>query len=129
MDALTIGDVARRTGLRTSAIRYYGSLGLIPEPRRVSGQRRYNADVLSHLAVVRMAQEAGFTVEEVHTLVTGLPEGTAAGDRWREVAYRALSAVDAMIDRLRAMRWMLEQSVACGRLTLDACAVLGWAPR
>ncbi len=126
MDALTIGEVARRTGLRTSAIRYYESLGLIPEPRRVSGQRRYSADVLSHLAVVRMAQEAGFTIEDVRTLVNGFPEGTPAGDRWRELADRKLPEVDALIDRLHAVRRVLEESLACGCLTLEACAAIGW---
>jgi MerR family transcriptional regulator, redox-sensitive transcriptional activator SoxR len=126
MEALTIGDVARRTGLRTSAIRYYESLGLIPEPRRVSGQRRYDPSVLSHLAVVRMAQEAGFTIEEVRTLVAGFPEGTPAGERWRELAQRKLPEVDGLIDRLQAVRRVLEESLACGCLTLDACAAVGW---
>src|SRR5262245_31682256 len=126
MEQLTIGDVARRTGLRSSAIRYYESIGLIPEPRRVSGQRRYGADVLMHLAVVRMAQEAGFTIEEVRTLVAGFPEGTPAGDRWRAMARRKVPDVDALISRLYAVRQVLEESLACGCLTLDACTTIDW---
>jgi MerR family transcriptional regulator, redox-sensitive transcriptional activator SoxR len=126
MDALTIGDVARHTGLRTSAIRYYESAGLIPAPRRVSGQRRYDPAVLTQLAIVRMAQEAGFTIEEIHTLVAGFPEGTPAGERWHALASRKLPEVDAQIARLRAMRRVLEESLACGCLTLDACAAIGW---
>lgn len=126
MDTLTIGDVARRTGLRTSAIRYYESAGLIPAPRRVHGQRRYDSDVLRQLAIVRMAQEAGFTIVEIRTLVAGFPEGTPAGDRWRTLASRKLPEVDAQIVRLQAMRRVLEESLACGCLTLDACAAIGW---
>lgn len=126
METLTIGDVAHRTGLRTSAIRYYESAGLIPAPRRVSGQRRYDPEVLTHLQIVRMAQEAGFTIEEIHTLVAGFPHSTPAGDRWRTLASRKLPEVDAQIDRLRAMRQVLEESLACGCLTLDACAAVGW---
>lgn len=126
MEHLTIGDVARRTGLRPSAIRYYESRGLIPAPRRVSGQRRYGPEVLTHLAIVRMAQEAGFTIAEVRTLVSGFPARTAASDRWRELAHRKLPEVDALIERLRAIRQVLEESLRCGCLTLEACAAIGW---
>lgn len=92
----------------------------------MSGQRRYDADVMTHLAIVRMAQEAGFTIGEVRTLVAGFPAGTPAGDRWRELAGRKLPEVDAMISRLQAVRRVLEESLACGCLTLDACAAIGW---
>jgi MerR family redox-sensitive transcriptional activator SoxR len=126
MEPLTIGEVARRAGLRTSAIRYYESNGLIPEPRRVSGQRRYGPDVFTHLAIVRMAQEAGFSIEEIRTLVAGFPEGTPAGDRWRELAQRKLPEVDALIARLQAVRSVLEESLRCGCLSLEACAAVGW---
>jgi MerR family redox-sensitive transcriptional activator SoxR len=126
MESFTIGDVARRAGLRTSAIRYYESTGLIPEPRRVSGQRRYGPEVLTHLAVVRMAQEAGFSIEEIRTLVAGFPEGTPAGDRWRELARRKLPEVDALIARLQDVRRVLEESLRCGCLSFEACAAVGW---
>jgi MerR family redox-sensitive transcriptional activator SoxR len=126
MERLTIGEVARRTGLRTSAIRYYEEVGLLPPPWRVNGQRRYGADVFTQLAVVRMAQEAGFTIEEVRTLVAGFPEGTPASARWQALAYRKLAEVDALIARAQAMRRVLEESLACGCLTLEACAALGW---
>jgi MerR family redox-sensitive transcriptional activator SoxR len=112
--------------LRTSAIRYYESAGLMPEPRRISGQRRYDVDALRQLAIIRMAQEAGFTIAEIHTLVAGFPEGTPAGDRWRQLATRKLPEVDELIARLQTVRALLEASLACGCLTLDACAEVGW---
>jgi|SRR5829696_5831252 MerR family transcriptional regulator, redox-sensitive transcriptional activator SoxR len=126
MERFTIGEVARRTGLRASAIRYYESIGLIPAPGRSSGQRRYGSDVFTKLAIVRMAQDAGFTIEEIRTLVAGFPVGTPAGDRWRELAGRKLPEVEARIERLTAVRNVLEESLACGCLTLDACAAVGW---
>jgi len=127
MQHLTIGDVARRAGLNTSAIRYYERAGLLPAPERVNGQRRYDGEVLTQLAIVRMAQEAGFTIEEIRTLVTGFPEGTPAALRWREMATRKLPRVEAMIRRLEIMHQVLVESLACDCLTLDACAEFGWS--
>jgi MerR family redox-sensitive transcriptional activator SoxR len=126
MEQLSIGEVARRVGLRTSALRYYEEVGILPPPRRVNGRRRYDAEVFAQLAVVRMAQEAGFTIEEVGTLVAGFPEGTPASARWQALAHRKLAEVDALIARAQALRRVLEESLACGCLTLEACAAQGW---
>ncbi len=124
---LTIGDVARRAGVNTSALRYYERVGLLPEPARVNGQRRYDAGILKHLALVRMAQEAGFTIEEIRTLVSGFPAETPPGDRWRELARRKRPEVDALIRRMLIVRQVLEESLRCDCLTLDACADHGWS--
>ncbi len=126
MDRLSIGDVAQRARLNPSAIRYYERMGLLPEPARLNGRRRYDAGILKRLAIVRMAQEAGFTIEEIGTLVGGFPEGTPPGDRWRELARRKLPEVDALISRMLVVREVLEESLQCDCLTLDACAVHGW---
>lgn len=126
MERMTIGDVARQTGLNPSAIRYYERLGLLPEPDRVGGQRRYDREILTRLAVIRMAQEAGLSLEEVGTLLTGYPEGTPAWERWADLARRKLPEVDALIARLQAVRATLEESLRCGCPTLDACAAIGW---
>ena len=66
---LTIGEVARRAGVAPSAIRYYESIGLLPEPERESGQRRYEESVIGKLAFVGVAQSAGFSLEEIKELV------------------------------------------------------------
>lgn len=126
MQQLAIGEVARRAGINASAVRYYERAGLLPEPARVNGQRRYGIDVFTSLAIVRMAQEAGFTIDEIRMLVSGFPEGTPAGARWRELAQRKLPEVDAMIGRLEIVHRVLEESLACNCLTLDACAEAGW---
>jgi MerR family redox-sensitive transcriptional activator SoxR len=126
MTPLTIGEVSRRTGLRPSALRYYESEGLLPPPRRVNGRRRYDGDALSRLALIRMAQEAGFTIEEIRMLVTGFPVGTPASARWQALARRKLDEVEAQIARAETMRRILRQSLRCGCLDLDECAALGW---
>ncbi|MFL5841199.1 MAG: MerR family transcriptional regulator [Thermoleophilaceae bacterium] len=70
-DALLIGELAQRAGLATPAIRYYESIGLLPEPYRVSGQRRYGDDTLKRLEFIAAAQHAGFTLREITELSDG----------------------------------------------------------
>ncbi len=127
MDQLGIGDLARQTGLNPSAIRYYERMGLLPEPARLNGRRRYDAGILKRLAIVRMAQEAGLTIEEIGTLLGGFPEGTPPGDRSRELTRRKLPEVDALIGRMLIVREVLEESLQCDCLTLDTCADHGWS--
>jgi MerR family redox-sensitive transcriptional activator SoxR len=126
MPSLTIGTIARRAGVTASALRFYEQEGLLPAPPRVGGQRRYEPDVLQRLAVIRMAQEAGFTIAEIRTLFSGFPEDAPASDRWRDLARHKIPEVDAMIRRMQAVREVLEESLRCDCLTLDACADLGW---
>jgi MerR family redox-sensitive transcriptional activator SoxR len=126
MTNLSIGEVAARAGIRPSAIRYYESIGVLPEPRRIGGQRRYEPAVLTRLAVVRMAQEAGFTVAEIVTLFHGFEPGTAASDRWRALAERKVAEIEAQIARAETMRRVLGESLRCNCLTLDECGVTGW---
>ena len=79
---LTIGEVARRAGVRASAIRYYEEAGLLEEPERVGGKRRYDEEALRRLALIGGAKRAGFTLGEIRTLLHGFPAGT--GLRVRE---------------------------------------------
>ncbi len=124
MTMLTIGDVAKRTGLRVSALRYYEEVGVLPPAARVGGQRRYDEAVLARLAVVRLAQEVGFSVSEIRSLVEGFNDVGVASARWQELASRKLSEVDALIRRAEHMKQVLEESLGCGCLTLDACQLV-----
>jgi MerR family transcriptional regulator, redox-sensitive transcriptional activator SoxR len=124
MAILTIGEVARRAGVRTSALRYYEEVGVLPPAARVGGQRRYDEVVLARLAVVRLAQELGFSVAEIRALVEGFDEMEVTSDRWRELASRKLTEVDALITRAERMQQLLQESLRCGCLTLDACALV-----
>jgi MerR family redox-sensitive transcriptional activator SoxR len=91
---LTIGEVARCTGVSTSAIRYYEEAGLLSEPERVGGKRRYEKEILRRLALIRGAKRAGFTLGEIRTLLHGFPAGTGAAERWQAHASKKLVEVD-----------------------------------
>jgi len=119
---LTISAVARQAGVRPSAIRYYESVGLLPVPARVSGHRRYGPEVLPRLALIAAAQQMGFTVVEITTLLHGFSPDTPASARWRVLATQKLPEVEALITRAQGMKRLLEEALACGCLTLDACA-------
>ncbi len=123
MEELTIGELAQRVGVRTSALRYYESVGLLAPARRVSGQRRYSADALERLAVVQLAQQAGFSVAEIQTLLYGFAPDTAPGERWRPLAERKLAEVGALIERAQAMQRLLANLLDCGCGTLEECGV------
>ena len=101
---LTIGEVARRAGLKTSAIRYYESVGLLPEPPRESGQRRYGDDTLRRLQVIDVAKRAGFSLDEARVLLATGDGGPPAHAQLRELAERKLPEVDELIARAQAMR-------------------------
>ena len=120
---LTIGELARRAGLRTSAIRYYESVGLLPEPPRESGHRRYGADTVRRLQVIEVAKRAGFSLDEARVLLATGNGGPPAHAQLRELAERKLPEVDELIARAQAMRaWLLTAS-ACECETLDVCGL------
>lgn len=121
MITLTIGEVAKRAGVRTSALRYYEAVGVLPPAARVGGQRRYEETVLARLAVLRLAQDAGFSVAEMRALVAGFDDSGVAAERWRLLASRKLTDIETSITRAQAMKRLLEESLECGCLTLDAC--------
>jgi MerR family redox-sensitive transcriptional activator SoxR len=123
MDAsgLKIGEVARRAGLRKSAIRYYESIGLLAEPERVSGQRLYDASVLRRLAVIDIGQRAGLSLAEIRVLLDAGNE--PAGERLRGIASAKLPEIDALIHRAEAMRAWLEAAQACECEAIDDCAL------
>ena len=75
MATITIGEVARRAGLQTSAIRYYEKIGLLPKTQRVGGQRRYDTGVLNYLEVIDVAKRAGFRMDEIRHLFHGFGNG------------------------------------------------------
>jgi MerR family redox-sensitive transcriptional activator SoxR len=120
---LTIGELARRAGLRTSAIRYYESVGLLPEPPRESGHRRYGADTVRRLRVIEVAKRAGFSLDEARVLLATGSGGPPAHARLRELAERKLPEVDELIARAQAMRAWLVTASGCECETLDVCGL------
>jgi MerR family redox-sensitive transcriptional activator SoxR len=120
---LTIGEVAQKAGVATSSIRYYESIGLLPEPDRLHGQRRYRSDVLGRLAFIGVAQSAGFKLSEIKGLVDGVDGGDGMAGQMRSLSSRKLTEVEALLERTKAMKGWLEVAKECGCKTPDECAL------
>ncbi len=119
---MTISEVGRKVGLRTSAIRYYEQIGILARAPRVSGQRRYDETVLYRLAVVRRAQEAGFTLDEIRQLFFGFSASTPVSQRWKKIAERKMVELDARLDQIQSMRQLLKKLQACCECeTVERC--------
>jgi MerR family redox-sensitive transcriptional activator SoxR len=118
---LSIGQVARLAGRRTSSIRYYEQIGLLPEAARVAGRRVYGPGVLRTLAVIETGQRAGLTLQEIKVLLAASPDDVAAVERLREVAERKLPEITALIARSQLVRDWLECAARCECPSLDQC--------
>ena len=114
---LTIGELARQSGRSPSSIRYYEQIGLLPEPVRISGQRRYPPEVVRTLAVIHIAQHAGLSLEQIKAVLGG-PDPVAA---LRGAATAKLPEVTAMIDRAARARDWLELAAMCQCREIDEC--------
>jgi MerR family transcriptional regulator, redox-sensitive transcriptional activator SoxR len=121
MAGLSIGAVARRAGLRPSALRYYEQVGLIAPQPRSSGRRRYDAGVFNALAVITFAKRAGFSIAETRLLLTGFGVDVTASARWRHMARRKQAELDQTIANARRMKNVLEMTLTCRCMTLDEC--------
>jgi MerR family transcriptional regulator, redox-sensitive transcriptional activator SoxR len=117
---MPIGELARRTGLRPSAIRYYEAIGLLPEPGRVAGKRRYEVTALQRLSVIAAAQHAGLSLEEIRELLTADEAGDVS-DRLQELARRKLPEVEGLIARAHAVRNWLHAAANCKCPSLEQC--------
>ena len=131
---LAIGELAGLAGKRPSSIRYYEQIGLLPEPVRVAGQRKYDPGTVRTLAVIETGQRAGLTLDEIKTLLSASPDDSDAIDRLREVAERKLPEITAQIERTKLVRDWLEMAARCECPNLAACplfddAALDAAPR
>jgi MerR family redox-sensitive transcriptional activator SoxR len=118
---LSIGEVASRAAVNVSAIRFYERRGLLPEPERVSGQRRYTATIVQRLGVIDAAKQAGFSLDEVGVLLASTDEGAPAHEQLQALAARKLPEVDALIERAEAMRVWLTAARSCGCESFDVC--------
>jgi MerR family redox-sensitive transcriptional activator SoxR len=120
---LTIGQVARRAGVKASAIRFYEQQGVLPEPMRVGGQRRYTEDAVRRLGIIDVAKQAGFSLDEARLLLTSADAGAPASAQLRQLSQRKLPELDALIERAEAMRRWLTVATGCGCESFEACTL------
>jgi MerR family redox-sensitive transcriptional activator SoxR len=107
-DYLTIGEVAGRAGVATSAVRFYERRGLLPADARRSGQRRYRVATLRRLVFIGMLQDAGLALDDIAGIL-----GAATAAEWKRIAHRRLEALDAEIERLQQARSYLAGALFC----------------
>jgi len=124
MTAFTIGEVAARAGVATSALRFYEDRGLITSERTSAGHRRYTPDVLRRVGFIRVAQRVGLSLADIAEALDRLPDGRTPTRRdWAELAATWQPLLDERIALLQAMREKLDGCIGCGCLSLDTCAL------
>ena len=118
---MKIGEVARKAGIRTSAIRFYEKAGVLPPAARQNGQRHFAPDAELQLAVIEFARKAGFTIAEIKLLFHGFRKSAPASARWRQLARKKYREMDLLITRLKSMQKLLKKSMRCHCTKLDDC--------
>ena len=121
MDSLNIGELAKNVGVNTSATRYYESIGLLPKPPRQSGWRKYDLSILDRLKVIHAAREFGFTLEEIQLLLDGFPKTAEPSIRWQKLAKKKLPELNELIERARALTFLIEAGLDCERKDFALC--------
>ena len=121
-ELLTIGEVSRRSGVASSALRYYEQLGLITSERAGSGHRRYARPVLRRIAFIVFAQRIGLTLEEIGEELAKLPPDRAPNRRdWSRLSSGWSARIDGRIAELERLKLGLTECIGCGCLSLDRC--------
>jgi MerR family redox-sensitive transcriptional activator SoxR len=115
---LTIGELARATGVATSALRYWEELGLLPAPARVSGQRRYPPSAVGLVGLILSLRDVGFTLRELKALLGSRSGGV---DAWRDLARRKLAELDDRIAQAQAARTAVAHALACQHDDILSC--------
>ena len=121
---LSIGELARRTGLSVSAIRFYEARGLVRAIRTSGNQRRFLRSDIRVLSFALIAQRLGLTLAEIEAELATLPQGRApTREDWQAISERMRGALDVKIAMLERTRDLLGACIGCGCLSLDRCAL------
>jgi DNA-binding transcriptional MerR regulator len=107
-ERLTIGELAKATGVATSALRYWEQLGLLSAPHRVAGQRRYSGSVITQVGLILVLREVGFTLREIRTLVVDRDSAS-----WQELYRRKVAELDERISQAQSARTALAHGLDC----------------
>ena len=123
-ELISVGEAARRSGVTTSALRFYEERGLISSMRSPGNQRRYQRSTLRRISVIRVAQRLGLTLTEISDALSTLPEARTPTKRdWERLSKAWGRKLDERIDELQRMRDKLSGCIGCGCLSLKSCAL------
>lgn len=118
---MTIGELSKRTGVPSSTLRYWERVKVLPGAMRISGQRRYTADAVNLVAVLKLAQLSGFSLAEMRRLLHGFRPGTPAAERWRTTIRDQREILRQKARELNAMRRLLDRGERCQCINLSEC--------
>ncbi len=118
---MKIGELAVRSGLTASALRYYERMGLLAPPHRIGGQRRYPSDALDRALLIRFASEMGFTLGEIKLFLHGLRDNTPVGPRWKKLAHNKISEIEETIECSLRLKSLLQHLLQCHCASLQIC--------
>lgn len=122
---MTIGDLAERTGLAVSAIRFYETKELVTPARNAGGQRRYLRSDIRRLSFVQIAQQLGFSIEDIRAALATLPQGrTPTQKDWEKISRNFHGKLEERIQRMTRLRDYLEGCIGCGCLSMKKCALV-----
>lgn len=122
---LSIGALSERTGVATSALRYYETAGLIHAVRSSGGQRRYPRETLRRVSFIRVAQQLGLSLDEIRQAMASLPDNRTPNERdWHVLSMSWRPRIDAQIHMLERLRDRLDGCIGCGCLSLSFCELL-----
>ena len=124
-EGLTIGETAARSGVATSALRFYEAEGLISSTRTTGNQRRYERSTLRRIALIQAGKAAGIPLEDLRNALAALPgDRTPTKRDWERLSRRWRDDLDRRIATLEALRGRLTGCIGCGCLSLKTCALL-----
>ncbi|WP_109578058.1 redox-sensitive transcriptional activator SoxR [Aminobacter sp. AP02] len=119
---LTVGEVAKRSGVAVSALHFYETRGLIHSHRTAGNQRRYSRDVLRRVAVIRIAQDVGISLADIAAALATLPDGrTPTREDWSLLSTAWRHDLDHRIEQLKKLRDGLTDCIGCGCMSIDKC--------
>jgi MerR family redox-sensitive transcriptional activator SoxR len=118
---MKIGELASRTGRNASAIRYYERMGLLAPPYRTGGQRRYPAEAIYRVLLIRFAGDMGFTLAEIKIFLRGLRDDSPVGPRWRKLAAHKIKEAERTIERSLRLKSLFEHLLRCHCASLQDC--------
>ncbi|WP_419875202.1 MerR family transcriptional regulator [Candidatus Pristimantibacillus sp. PTI5] len=120
MPSLSIGKLAAKADINASTLRYYESIGLLPPPERINGQRRYAENLIERITFIKIAQQTGFTIPEIGVLLEGF-ETLPPSERWEEMAREKRVQLEEKKKQINSMIQILDDGLNCKCLTWTEC--------
>lgn len=121
MSGISIGQLAEKAEVNASTLRYYESVGLLPAPERKNGQRRYDERLLDRINFIKVAQQTGFSIQEIVVLLEGFEPGDSLSERWEQMAKKKRSELEERKKQLNSMIQILDSGLSCKCLTWSEC--------